>query len=125
MIYLYLRQTIVNYARWKEGFDTHLPARQAGGATAEALVLRNVDNPQEIIVLLGWRDLHQARTFSQSVSLQMALKTMGVVGVPEVCFWEGVSQEIIVSHPDLGLESHQPREKFPTEIGACPHDNGK
>jgi len=39
---LYLRQTIVNYAHWKEGFDTHLPARQAGGATAEALVLRNV-----------------------------------------------------------------------------------
>ena len=43
MIYLYVRQTIEDYARWKEGFDTHLAARQAGGATAEAFVLRNVD----------------------------------------------------------------------------------
>ncbi len=89
MIYLYLRQTVADYARWKEGFDNHLAARQAGGATNKALVLRNVDNQHEIIVILGWRDLHQARTFSQSVSLQMAMKKMGVVGVSEVQFLEG------------------------------------
>ena len=88
MIYLYLKQTIEDYARWKEGFDTHLSARQAGGATDKALMLRNVDDPHEIIVILGWRDLHQARTFSQSVSLQVAMKKMGVVGVPEVRFLE-------------------------------------
>jgi hypothetical protein len=78
----------VDYARWKEGFDTHLSARQAGGATDNTLVLRNVDNPYEIIVLLGWHDLATARTFSQSVSLQAAMKQMGVVGVPEVRFLE-------------------------------------
>ena len=53
-------------------------------------MLRNVDTPHEIVVVLGWRDLHQARTFSQSLSLQMAMKKMGVVGVPEVCFVEDV-----------------------------------
>jgi len=46
--------------------------------------------PYEIIVLLGWRDLKQARLFSQSISWQVALKTMGVVGLLEVCFWEDV-----------------------------------
>ena len=91
MIYLYLRQTIEDYARWKEGFDTHLAARQAGGATAEAFVLRNVDDPHEIIVLLGWRDFKQARLFTQSVSLQAALKQMGVVGMPEVRLLEGAA----------------------------------
>jgi hypothetical protein len=90
MIYLYIRQTVGDYARWKEAFDTHLAARQAGGATREALLLRNVDDPQEIIVLLGWRDLAQARIFSQSVSWQMALQEMGVVGLPEVCLLERV-----------------------------------
>ena len=90
MIYLYVRQTVADYARWKEGFDTHLSARQAGGATDEAFVLRNVDDPHEIIVFLGWRDLNQARTFSHSVSLQAAMKKMGVVGLPEVCFLEDV-----------------------------------
>ncbi len=88
MIYLYVRQTVGDYARWKEDFDNHLAARQAGGATHEALVLRNVDDPQEVIVILGWRDLRQARTFSESVSLEIALRKMGVVGLPEVLFLE-------------------------------------
>ncbi|MDX1523471.1 MAG: hypothetical protein R3264_17730 [Anaerolineae bacterium] len=87
-IVIFLRHHITDYARWKEGFDTHLAARQAGGATAEALVLRNVDDPHEIIIILGWRDLAQARTFTRSVSWQMALQKMGVVGEPEVRFLE-------------------------------------
>ena len=48
----------------------------------------NVDDPYEIIVILGWRDLKQAWLFAQSVSLQMALKTMGLDGAPEVRFLE-------------------------------------
>jgi len=88
MIYLFIRQHIADYGRWKEGFDNHLAARQAGGATRKALVLRNVDDPHEIIVVLGWCDLMQARTFVQSVSWQMALQKMGVVGSPEVRFLE-------------------------------------
>jgi hypothetical protein len=90
MVYLLLRHSVLGYPRWKELFDIDFPARQAGGATNQAIVLRNVDDPNEIIVLLGWRDLATARTFSHSVSWQMALKTMGVVGVPEVGFWETV-----------------------------------
>ena len=61
IIYLDIQQHFVDYAHWKEGFDIHLSARQAGGATGDALLLRNVDNPYEIIVLLGWCDLRQAR----------------------------------------------------------------
>lgn len=90
MIYLYLHQTAVNYAHWKEAFHSHLAARQAGGATAEEWILRHVDDPQEIVVLLGWRDLRRAKLFSRSVSWQMALLEMGVVGVPEVRFLERV-----------------------------------
>jgi hypothetical protein len=88
MIYLFIRQLVVDYARWKEGFDNHLAARQAGGATDEAYVMRNVDDPNEMIVILGWRDLAQARTFSQSVSLQAAMQKMGVIGAPELRFLE-------------------------------------
>ena len=76
----------MDYARWKEDFDTYLSARQAGGATDEALVLCTVDDPHEIIVVLGWRNLAKASSFGQSVSLQAAIKKMGVVGVPEVRF---------------------------------------
>jgi hypothetical protein len=90
MIYLYLRHTVEDYARWKECFDNHLAARQAGGVTHETMVMRNIDAPNEIIVVLGWRDVKQARTFTQSVSWQAALQQMGVVGLPEVCFLETV-----------------------------------
>jgi hypothetical protein len=90
MIYLLLQHHIEDFARWKEGFDIHLAARQAGGATHEVMVLRNVDNRQEIIALLGWRDLTTARLSVQSVSWQMALERMGVVGEPEALFLEGV-----------------------------------
>jgi hypothetical protein len=89
MIYLYIRQTVSDYAQWREGFDIHFSTRQAGGATREALVLRDVERPNEVIVVLGWRDLAQARLFAKSVSWQVALEQMGGIGVPEVCFLEG------------------------------------
>jgi hypothetical protein len=90
MVYLFLRHHIEDFRRWKEGFDIHLAARQAGGATHEALLLRNVDDPQEIIVILGWNSLTQAKLFTQSVSWQMARQQMGVIGVAEVLFLEEV-----------------------------------
>jgi hypothetical protein len=39
---------------------------------------------------VGWRDLATVRTFTQSVSLQVAMKKMGVVDAREVCFLEAV-----------------------------------
>lgn len=89
--YLYVRQAVRDYAQWKEGFDMHFSARQAGGAEREALVLRDVERPIEIIVVLGWRDLAQAQLYAKSVSWQAALEQMGVVGVPEVRFLETVA----------------------------------
>lgn len=91
MVYLLLRYTVEDYGRWKEGFDSHLAARQAGGATNEAYVMRNVDNAQEIIILLGWHDLVSVRAFTKSVSLQTVLKQMGVVGLPEITVLNSVA----------------------------------
>lgn len=88
MIYLYLRQRVADYARWREGFDDHAAARQAGGATNEAYLLRNVDDPHDVTVILGWSSLEDARTFSQSVSLQEAIHKAGVTSLPEILFLE-------------------------------------
>ena len=90
MTYLYVRQIVRDYAQWKEGFDMHFSAREAGGATRAGLVLRDVEQPNEVIVILGWHDLAQARLYAKSVSWQAALEQMGVVGVPEVRFLEAV-----------------------------------
>jgi heme-degrading monooxygenase HmoA len=88
MIYIHVRHTVEDYARWKEGFDTHAAARQAGGATDEAYVMRNVDNPNDLTVILGWSDLEKAKAFTQSASLKEAMHKAGVTGPPEVRFLE-------------------------------------
>jgi heme-degrading monooxygenase HmoA len=88
MVYLYVRHRIEDYARWREGFDNHAAARQAGGATDEAYVMRNVDDPNEITIILGWSDLQKARAFTQSASLKEAMQNAGVTGQPEIRFLE-------------------------------------
>jgi heme-degrading monooxygenase HmoA len=88
MVYLYIRHRVEDYARWREGFDNHAAARQAGGATDEAYVMRNVDDPNEITIILGWSDLQKARAFTQSASLKEAMQNAGVTGQPEIRFLE-------------------------------------
>jgi heme-degrading monooxygenase HmoA len=88
MLYIHVRHTVEDYARWREGFDNHAPARQAGGATDEVYVMRNVDDPNEITIILGWSDLEQAKAFTESASLKDAMQKAGVTGPPEVRFLE-------------------------------------
>ena len=88
MVYIYVRQSVEDYARWREGFDNHASARQVSGATDEVYVMRNVDNPQEVTVILGWNDLQNARAFTQSASLKEAMTNAGVIGPPEIRFLE-------------------------------------
>jgi quinol monooxygenase YgiN len=88
MVYLYVRHRVEDYARWREGYDNHAAARQAGGATDEAYVMRNVDDPNEITIILGWSDVEKARSFTQSASLKEAMQKAGVTGQPEIRFLE-------------------------------------
>jgi heme-degrading monooxygenase HmoA len=90
MIYIYVRHSVEDYAKWREGYDNHAAARQAGGATDEAYVMRNVDDPKEITLVLGWSDLEKARAFTQSASLKEAMQKAGVTSQPEVRFLETV-----------------------------------
>jgi hypothetical protein len=100
MIYLLLQHTVEDYGRWKERFDLYLGARQAGGATDETYVMRNVENPQELIVLLGWHDLLRVKTFANSISLQTAMKQMGVVGLPKVCVLQKIADSELRADKD-------------------------
>jgi len=88
MIYIYVRQTVEDYARWREGFDKHAPARQAGGATDEVYVMQNVDDPNDITAILGWSDVEKAQAFTQSPDLKEAMQKAGVTGPPEIRFLE-------------------------------------
>ena len=84
MVYIHIRHRVEDYARWREGYDNHAPARQAGGAVGGGPGMRNVEDPNEVILLLGWSDLQKARAFIQSVSLKEAMQKAGVQGSPEI-----------------------------------------
>jgi hypothetical protein len=86
MVYLCVRHHVKDYVSWREGFDMHAPARQAAGTADEPFVLRNVDDPNEITVLLGWKDIQTARAFAESISLKDAAQASGVVGLLEIRF---------------------------------------
>jgi quinol monooxygenase YgiN len=88
MIYIYVRQNVEDYATWREVFDQHAPTRQAGGATDEVYVMRNIDDPNEVTVILGWSDVAKAQAFTQSPDLKEAMQKAGVTGPPEIRFLE-------------------------------------
>jgi len=60
--------------------------RKAAGAADETYIMRNDDNPNEIVVTLGWSDLDQARQYAASPELKEAMQKAGVTGRPEVLF---------------------------------------
>ncbi len=91
MVYIYVRQSVEDYAKWREGYDNHAAARQASGATDEAYVMRDVGDPNNITVILGWSDLEKARAFTQSASLKEAMQKAGVTGPPEIRFLQAAS----------------------------------
>lgn len=87
MTTIYLRHPVEDYSRWRQSFDAHEDTRRRYGLQV-VKVQRNVDRPQEIIVVLEAEDVALAREFAESNELRMAMIRAGVVGRPEVWFAE-------------------------------------
>lgn len=68
MANMLVRHKISDYANWKSVFDEHGATRKAMGCKG-GQILRNADNPNEIIVLLEWDDVKKAREFAESPTL--------------------------------------------------------
>ena len=88
MVFIEVRQEVEDYDKWRAGFDANAAVRKAGGAQEAEYVMRNVDNPNEVTVVLEWDSVEKARQFTQSPELKEAMKNAGVVGPPEVRFLE-------------------------------------
>ncbi len=86
MIYLNVRHTAADYAKWRVGFDAHEPARRAAGATGVQQVYRDVENPNAITIVMEWDSAEKARKFAQDPALRQVMEKAGVIGAPEVRF---------------------------------------
>ncbi|MDO8588803.1 MAG: cyclase [Armatimonadota bacterium] len=87
MPWILVRHKVHDFAKWKPIFDEHAMQREPAGCKG-GYVLRSIDDPIEVIILLEWDELQRARDFVASHDLREAMERAGVVDKPDVFFLE-------------------------------------
>jgi heme-degrading monooxygenase HmoA len=87
MIHVLLHHKVADYNRWKEAFDSDLSNRKHAGE-AGCHVFHSVEDPREIVVLLDWQTIEEARKFINSAELRQRMQSAGVEGSPHVQYLE-------------------------------------
>src|SRR6266403_5561936 len=83
MTYVLVRHKVADFSKWKAEYDANLPTRQKAGLEEEHL-LRNIDNPDEVVLLYEAENLHEAQAFARSSDLREAMQKAGVVDKPDI-----------------------------------------
>lgn len=91
MAYLLVRHRVNDYEAWKPVFDQHGAVRKASGSRGGRL-FRSADDPNNLVLLLEWDSLENARQFAQSEDLRQAMQRAGVADQPDVYFLEEVDR---------------------------------
>ncbi|MCB0210457.1 MAG: cyclase [Anaerolineae bacterium] len=89
--YILVRHKITDYAQWKPSFDEHGSVRKEASSKG-GYILRNVDDPNEVMILLEVEDLMKVRQLLQSEDLKEAMQRSGVVEQPDVYILEEADQ---------------------------------
>lgn len=92
MAVLTVRHTVADYGTWKAGYDNHGASRKAHGAIRDQ-VLQSVDDPNDLLVLVEFGSLADAKAFANDPSLKETMSASGVVGAPEISFRERADEE--------------------------------
>jgi hypothetical protein len=87
MMHMLIRHKVADFAKWKSVYDAHASARQSAGLKEEHL-LRNIEDPNEVILLFSAQDLNKAKAFAVSDDLREAMQKAGVSDKPNVYFLE-------------------------------------
>jgi heme-degrading monooxygenase HmoA len=79
MPYSLAKLKIEDYAKWKPVFDQISAARKASGGAKSGILFQDTENPNDVIILIEWDNLENARKFIQSEDVKKALKKSGTV----------------------------------------------
>ncbi len=82
-----VRHRVSDYDTWKLAYDEHGTNRKRLGCTGDQ-ILRDENDPSEILVLTHWPSMKNAHEFASDPSLQEAMSRAGVVGGPRIEFYE-------------------------------------
>ena len=91
MQYVLVIHKVEDYEKWKSIYDENTDARTDNGSKG-AHVLRNADNPNEVVILFEWDNLDNARKFYESQDLKDKMQGAGVMGKPEIRFLDGIGR---------------------------------
>jgi quinol monooxygenase YgiN len=83
--------TVEDYDQWKVIFDEHASTREEYGGKG-AILYRDADNPNQLVILWDWESTAKAREFAQSDSLRDAMQRAGVKGQPTIIFLEEIEK---------------------------------
>lgn len=84
---LLIRHRVADYSAWKRVFDEQRSTRWSNGCRG-GRVFRNVEDPDEMVVLLVWDDPIRARLYAQSDDWLESLKRAGITDDPDLWLLE-------------------------------------
>lgn len=87
MVYVLIRHRIEDFGKWKIVFNENSAVREAGGSKGGRL-FRNIDNPNEVIIIFKWDSIENARKFTESEELKKRMQKAGIVEKPDILFIE-------------------------------------
>jgi hypothetical protein len=73
MPYLLVRHKVADFSKWKPAYDAHSGARKKAGLKEEHL-LRNIESPNEVVLLFEAEDIQKAKAFASSSGLREAMQ---------------------------------------------------
>ena len=91
MPYGFFRFTVEDYTKWKTVYDEHTTSRKESGSKG-GQVLQNTDNPNEVVIILEYESVNEAKKFANSEGLRSAMQRAGVNSVPDVIFLNEVEK---------------------------------
>lgn len=91
MVYMLVRHKVEDYEKWKQVFDEHAAFRDTRGSKGGRL-FKNIDNPDETIIIFKWDTIENARKFAGSEDLEKAMKKAGVIEKPDIYFLDEVER---------------------------------
>jgi heme-degrading monooxygenase HmoA len=92
MPYLLVRHKVEDYDSWKPVFDHDHGATREQWGSKGGRILRNAEDPNELVILLEWDSLENARQFAIADDLREAMQRAGVADQPDIYFLEEIEQ---------------------------------
>ena len=78
MTYMFVRHKVADFEKWKEVFDSHSEAQLESGLKVEK-ILRNMEDPNEVFLLLEVTDMEKAKAFISSPDVPEAVEKSGMI----------------------------------------------